>query len=155
MIRFPRFVFTLSLIATLSACATTPATTALAVGQQASIAGDVIGVDEEQAVTARGLRSGIARGGDVAVLDTQHARASGAGEGAGRVAGCVIDHDDFVCERQRVGRGPDRCERGTDQERLVMRGDDEGDHPMIIAESRAEKRAYGSPSSFRCAAPCE
>jgi len=47
MIRFPRFVFTLSLIATLSACATTPATTALAVGQQASIAGDVIGVDTD------------------------------------------------------------------------------------------------------------
>ena len=47
MTRFTRFIPAVFVIAALSACATTPTATALVIGQQATITGDVVAVDTD------------------------------------------------------------------------------------------------------------
>ena len=85
---------------------------------------DRVRVDKEEPVAASGVSAGIARGGDLAMVDGDNGRVVLTGDLGRGVSGSVIDDDDFI--RLPYGGGiMNRLQRAAKARLLVVRRNDE------------------------------
>jgi hypothetical protein len=97
---------------------------------------DRVGIDKDERAAGRGLRARVPGAGNVPELDPNHARTIRVGDGGGAVGRGVVDHDQLVQLRESTRGGVDRHERPAQEPFLVIRRDDEGNHPLAVAVAR-------------------
>ena len=78
-----------------------------------------------KSLAARRAPAGIARGGDLPVIDWEHGRVVPASDFRGGVGGGIVHHDDFIRLAHDAGGVMDRLQRAAKARLFIVRWNDE------------------------------
>lgn len=113
-----------------------------------------IGINEKESFAAGGASTGIAGGGDLAVIYIEDAGGVQEGDVGCGVGGSIIDHNDFVRQGEVADAGVNCVQCAGKKGLFVMGGNDERDHSGTGQERTGfvlEKMSAGLQSVHVCA----